>query len=87
MPRLSVSSTRLRSMNLSDEELRAMVREAIARRSSPSAPPAGMTAPASGQHPSHFRLALVGGGDTEGRCLIEPAVSCNHCGFCQSLGH
>jgi hypothetical protein len=26
-------------------------------------------------------------GDPEGRCLIEPAVACNHCGYCKSYGH
>jgi hypothetical protein len=74
-------------MNISEEELRAMVRDAIARQAAPGEAPARTPAPAAGPHPSHFRLALVGGGDTEGRCLIEPAVPCNHCGYCQSLGH
>ena len=27
------------------------------------------------------------GGDADGACLIEPAVRCNHCGYCQSYGH
>ena len=38
-------------------------------------------------HVSHQRLPLVRGGDDDGACLIEPAVRCTHCGFCQSLGH
>jgi hypothetical protein len=35
-------------------------------------------------HASHFRYALPGSG---GPCLIEPAVTCNHCGYCESHGH
>jgi len=38
-------------------------------------------------HASHARLGLVGGGDADGQCLIEPSVRCTHCGYCQSLGH
>jgi hypothetical protein len=74
-------------MNVSDDELRAMVREAIARQASADAPkqPAPPTTPWG--HASHGLLTLIGGGDSEGQCLIEPAVRCNHCNFCQSLGH
>ena len=32
-------------------------------------------------------LPLARGGDGDGACLIEPAVRCNHCGYCQSYGH
>jgi hypothetical protein len=39
-------------------------------------------------HASHGLIFTSGGGgDDEGRCLIEPAVACTHCGYCQSLGH
>lgn len=34
---------------------------------------------------SHERFALSPAPD--GRCFIEPAVACNHCGYCQSYGH
>ncbi len=34
-----------------------------------------------------LRLPIVRGGDEDGACIIEPAVRCNHCGYCQSLGH
>ncbi len=33
------------------------------------------------------RLPLLRGGDDDGNCIIEPAVRCNHCGYCQSFGH
>ena len=38
-------------------------------------------------HASFVRLPLLSGGDGDGACLIEPAVRCTHCGYCQSYGH
>ena len=73
---------------MTETELRALVRDAIARH----------TAPAPSQaahglfdrmepHPSHGLFRLTSGADTDGPCLIEPTVACNHCGYCKSLGH
>jgi hypothetical protein len=74
-------------MQISEAELRQMVRDAIDRyRAQAEAMRAGSTSEASRCHPSHAVLPLVGG-DPEGACLIEPAVRCNHCGYCLSLGH
>jgi hypothetical protein len=70
---------------MNDETLRAMIREAVARRlgapshGTPAAEPLPFAV-----HPSHFRYTLPESG---GPCLIEPAVRCNHCGYCQSHGH
>jgi hypothetical protein len=66
-----------------------MVRDSIARsrggsQESNTAPPA--PDPRVSPHASHGRFPLAPGGD-DGACLIEPAVRCNHCGFCQSYGH
>jgi hypothetical protein len=72
-------------MNLSDQELREMVRAAIARARQESDGAGGPTPYQADA--SHARLPLVTGGDEEGQCLIEPAVRCIHCGYCQSLGH
>jgi len=73
-------------MELSDQEIRDLVRAAIARRRPPSeTPPVDVTGP--GRHASHVLLRLSSGGDGDGACLIEPAVRCNHCGYCQSYGH
>jgi len=76
-------------MDVSEQELRAMVREAIARQTaaSRSGSPSPTAADACRLHASHGRLPLAAGGDADGTCLIEPAVRCNHCGFCQSFGH
>jgi hypothetical protein len=72
-------------MNISEQELRDMVRSAIARTEQTRPPAAGN--PSGTVHASHGRFALAGGGDADGRCLIETAVACTHCGYCQSLGH
>ena len=71
-------------MEISEDTLREMVRDAIARHGSRPAP--ALPSEPFRVHSSHGRLTLVTG-DHEGRCLIEPAVSCNHCGYCLSLGH
>lgn len=74
---------------MTEQELRALVRDAIARHN-------GMVAP-SHLAPSHLRplasshgafsLFAVPSGAEEGPCLIEPTVMCNHCGYCKSYGH
>ena len=74
-------------MDVSEQELRAMVRDAIARHAGGPASPGPMTFDASRLHASHARLPVLRGGDDDGACVIEPAVRCNHCGFCQSFGH
>jgi hypothetical protein len=66
----------------SDSELRALVRDAIARRVQRQAPEAP-----SGIHASHGLLPLQRGSEGDGTCLIEPDVRCNHCGYCLSYGH
>ena len=72
-------------MELNDQEIRDLVRAAIARRRPPSEAPPVDVGP--GRHASHVLLPLSSGGDGDGACLIEPAVRCNHCGYCQSYGH
>ena len=75
-------------MELSDAELRSMVRTAIARLSSPERHPAYESLHL---HASHGRLPVRGGepgaDGEDGACLIEPTVRCTHCGYCQSYGH
>jgi hypothetical protein len=72
-------------MQLSDPELRALVRDAIARHGQREAPEGQPASHAS--HASHGLLPLERGSDGEGACLIEPDVRCNHCGYCLSYGH
>ena len=42
---------------------------------------------ASSGHPSHGLFMIPDGSAADGPCIIEPAVSCNHCGYCKSYGH
>ncbi len=81
-------------MDVSDAELREMIRDVIASRASRAALDASAVVASgfsrtgeAGAHASHARFALIRGGDDDGACLIEPAVRCNHCGFCLSFGH
>jgi hypothetical protein len=74
---------------MNDQELRALVREAIARHK--GIEPHGRHAASvpAGTDPvvllaSHAQFAVPGGGDA---CIIEPSVPCNHCGSCKSYGH
>jgi hypothetical protein len=77
---------------MNDQELRALVRDAVARHLSrgASAVPAAVSAPLDaraigGPHPSHaLYLTIV---NTDDSCVIEPSVRCNHCGYCKSHGH
>jgi hypothetical protein len=73
---------------MNEEALRALVRESVARhlaRESPRpAPP--FTSPISFiTHPSQYRYTTLP--ESDGPCIIEPGVACNHCGYCQSHGH
>ena len=77
---------------MTDDELRALVRDAIARHlggASPTAaaPSAGAPVPPWRAHPSFGKFLVLRGDEQGGPCIIEPTVSCNHCGFCQSYGH
>lgn len=88
---------------MNEQELRALVRDAIARHGvGQSAQASGSAAAAlRGQapialrqqpaalhhHPSHGLFTVPTGADADGPCVIEPAVPCNHCGYCQSYGH
>ena len=68
-----------------------MIRESIARHLGPSTGAAvrqrSDVDARAGAHASHILLPLARGGDGDGACLIEPAVRCNHCGYCLSYGH
>ena len=73
---------------MNEDALRALIREAISRHLDPQAgppqPPFATTPVTLLTHASHYRYGLPAG---DGPCLIEPTVTCNHCGYCQSHGH
>ena len=64
---------------MNEQELRELVRTTIARQCGISA---GWRL-----HASHGMFGLPAGADADGPCLIEPAVRCDHCGYCKSYGH
>jgi hypothetical protein len=72
---------------MTEEELRALVRAAIARQAQAAFDPLPLTSMAPHSHPSHGILTVPAGAEMDGPCIIEPAVICNHCGYCQSMGH
>lgn len=67
-----------------EDELRALVRQSIARVLGGDRRDAGAPAESAAAHTSHARYVLA---ESDGPCLIEPSVRCNHCGYCQSHGH
>ena len=80
---------------MNDDELRALIRAAIQRHVGTAAPQAAaegrvptklatIQASEVGLSFSQYQLERAAG-DTS--CLIEPAVQCNHCGFCKCHGH
>ena len=81
---------------MTEQELRSLVREAIARHMggtshlAPPHPAPAYPAPvhsAPAHHFSHGLFVVPSGADSEGPCVIEPSVLCNHCGYCKSYGH
>jgi hypothetical protein len=72
---------------MTELELRALVRDVIARHSRLDLPSGGSDSVQPQRHASHAMFMLPVGSDSDGPCLIEPAVMCNHCGYCKSYGH
>jgi hypothetical protein len=77
---------------VNDSELRALVRDAVARHLGGGAMAASEEDATRGRsltpgvdHPSHAVYVSVVN-DT-GSCVIEPGVRCNHCNYCKSHGH
>ena len=75
---------------MTEDELRALVRTTIARvKSGQNAvnPLNSLHSLNPSSHASHALFVVTSGADESGPCIIEPAVPCNHCGYCKSLGH
>ena len=85
---------------MNDDELRQLIRAAIQRHT--GAEPAGTISGASGfsrivpavdSAPVSATVSISFGqyqlerAKDDTSCLIEPAVQCNHCGFCKCHGH
>ena len=73
---------------MNEDALRAIIRDTIARVSARSGSLPGHAdeprlLPVT-PHPSNYQYALP---PSDGPCIIEPGVACNHCGYCQTHGH
>ena len=73
---------------MTDDEIRQLVRSAIARHLGGPAPAAAPTgpSPATAVPMAFVRYPIPRAAD-DVMCLIEPAVRCNHCGYCECHGH
>jgi hypothetical protein len=71
---------------MTEQELRALVRDVIAQRTGAGGPPdpSAIPLPSLRQHASHALFVIPAQGEA---CVIEPGVTCNHCGYCKSYGH
>ena len=69
---------------MTDEEIRAVVRQVLAAR---GVAQTQVAASASAPHASFVRLQMVVPTEPGSPCIIEPAVTCNNCGYCVSHGH
>ena len=82
---------------MTEQELPVLVRQAIARHAGAAPgsvgrvlldPPAAVSnRPSTRLDPAHAMFVVPTGADADGPCIIEPAVMCNHCGYCRSMGH
>jgi len=72
---------------MTEQELRALVRESIARHAGRQIAPPAPRPDAVTVHSSHVVFPLRRGREDDGACVIEPSVRCNHCGYCVSYGH
>jgi len=76
---------------MTEQELRALVRQAVAHHLQRAGGERAAELPVvarSTARTGHFSHALFSIPATpDGTCVIEPAVGCNHCGFCKSYGH
>lgn len=73
---------------MTEQQLRALVRQAIALHSNGHTLNSRPSAPAAAHDHAHMSHALfVLPAEPGEACVIEPAVRCNHCGFCKSYGH
>ena len=70
---------------MTEQELRVLVREAIAKQLGGESGSVGNHAQRGGVSAGFAQFVVPSG--PEGTCIIEPSVTCNHCGYCKSYGH
>lgn len=73
---------------MNDDELRLLIRAAIQRHMGGAADAPATPIPAFVPTvPISFAQYRLERSKDDTMCLIEPAVQCNHCGFCKCHGH
>lgn len=80
---------------MNDDQLRGLIRAAIEKHMGAAAPvaTARLKADVAGGAPVPSPLSLsfsqyqLHRADGDTMCIVEPAVQCNHCGFCKCHGH
>ncbi len=79
---------------MNDDELRGLIRAAIQRHmrpaastSAPESEPIRLKPDPTGVPSLSFAQYQLGRPDGDTTCVVEPAVQCNHCGFCKCHGH
>lgn len=75
---------------MNEDELRGLIRHAIQRHLGEgisSAPSLKSLAPSLHDASISFAQYPLEPPDGDTMCIIEPAVRCNHCGFCKCHGH
>jgi hypothetical protein len=68
---------------MTDDDIRTVIRDVLAARGACAQLP--QAAPR--VHASQLRLVMVAPTEPGSPCVIEPAVTCNQCGYCVSMGH
>jgi hypothetical protein len=77
---------------MNDDELRGLIRAAIQRHLGAAAPEPALAGSAPGEVRRESPPVSMAFGQyrlerTDTMCIVEPAVACNHCGFCKCHGH
>lgn len=80
---------------MNDDQLRGLIRAAIQKHMGGAAPQgsirpaveAATAAPAPPPLSISFSQYQLQRAEDDTMCIVEPAVQCNHCGFCKCHGH
>ncbi len=77
---------------MNDDEIRALIRVAIEKHLGAASPAdaseaARQTCLSRRSIPLSFGRYALPRAEDDSQCLIEPAVRCNHCGYCECHGH
>ena len=72
---------------MTDDELRSLIRAAVQRHLEPGSQAPSPKPQAAAPVSLSFAQYQIERAPGDSMCIIEPAVRCNHCGFCKCHGH